>query len=978
MEPGYNVEKLIAEYWNPTYEVFEKALTHIPEKHLKEILKKFEEAQQKGSGKKIPIESIKILGRLDEVHPSDLDQIWLEALDETTKPIPELIKLVQERERFVRQKGDSLYISIAKVFKSIKRATRKGALILSNAFRRALRKEEVEYSPLLRHVPLKNICKAAILDLIPQISAWRLSQLRQCATVIDELQNWVFTESEGEEEKPSFDQFIEKNIDTWQELVKEHQKELVAAFKTRSERLSRYLSIVGTIELEKEYFHDEVIEYKAEVFRRIIKEYDKEWNSLFDAIEARLLLLPELHHFENRLEDAADKLNQQLSDIFEKVLFSSHSKLSSSISEAIDTLSNFQDADQKKFSAICSEIRQEILGIVENEINSPLSELIESQKIQLLFADYVNKVTDFWKGQPTKGMFVEEMNIQSEPPTFDAQQIDWQKFVQRMLGTHIALELDNVKINPEQYVVSFIPHFNEIIQIIETNLAIIDEIEKEEKNEQDDIAREGLERSLTKVNEVGELIEESHKKLTSIVNAQNEILVDKLSEFLVNQNAGDVKWMGAQLKVKESAYDWQTKFTVYWASLLDRIDLFWRFVTKKYKQYDESVRSYLGISKSGKKSEDSTNLATFLHETDQKFEQLPFIYRKLFDFKRDIEASFFIRDQLNVEECKRVLELWKGGFPASLAIIGEKGSGRSTFFRLVKDEILADEKVYEIPMKYTVASEEEIIRELANKLSLSEVSSSKELVAKIKKNRKGSIIYVEDIQNCFLRNMNGYGAIECLLYVLSETRKEVLWVVSSSRYTWSFFNIVLNISEYFSHTISSELKEESEIESVIMNRQKASGYQLRFNADASAKKSRAYRKLLDDDEAAQEYLKNQFFSKLSKMAEGNSTVAIIYWIRSIGEITESHFFINPFNFATNRLDGLDSTALFALHAFILHDTMNALELSTILNSEERNCEMIISRLASRGILVKREGAHYVLNKLIYRQVVRQLKLKNII
>ena len=125
-------------------------------------------------------------------------------------------------------------------------------------------------------------------------------------------------------------------------------------------------------------------------------------------------------------------------------------------------------------------------------------------------------------------------------------------------------------------------------------------------------------------------------------------------------------------------------------------------------------------------------------------------------------------------------------------------------------------------------------------------------------------------------------------------------------------------------------------------------------------------------------MKDKYFHKLTNLAEGNATVAMILWIRSIKEFNDSHFIIESLDIINMAsLDGLDSHSLFALSAFIMHDLLAPNELAMVLNDSESNCEMIISRLVSRGLLVK-SGNYYELNDLIYRQVVRLLRNRNIL
>ena len=235
-----------------------------------------------------------------------------------------------------------------------------------------------------------------------------------------------------------------------------------------------------------------------------------------------------------------------------------------------------------------------------------------------------------------------------------------------------------------------------------------------------------------------------------------------------------------------------------------------------------------------------------------------------------------------------------------------------------------------------------------------------------------------DIQNCFVRHINGYEAINVLLFLISKTREKVLWVVSCSRYAWSFLNVVTKISDYFSHSVSVDAYSQQEIRQLILRRQQASGYQVVYRPDANTAKSRSYKKTLGDPDEEQAFLEDRFFEQLWKQAEGNSTAAMIYWIRSIVDFEESHFIIEPHKFSgIEYLQEMDSNSLFILAAFVIHDTLCAPELALVLRISNTSAQMQVSRLQAQGLLVSK-GDNFSLNDMVFRQVVRLLKSRNIL
>jgi predicted Rossmann fold nucleotide-binding protein DprA/Smf involved in DNA uptake len=153
---------------------------------------------------------------------------------------------------------------------------------------------------------------------------------------------------------------------------------------------------------------------------------------------------------------------------------------------------------------------------------------------------------------------------------------------------------------------------------------------------------------------------------------------------------------------------------------------------------------------------------------------------------------------------------------------------------------------------------------------------------------------------------------------------------------------------------------------------------LHFEADDSIRKSRNYKKRLDDPKAVQEYLEEVYFERLSDITEGNTSVASILWLRSIKKVEGRTITISPFQSANiESLEILKPETLFTLAAVVLHDTLKVAELCRVLNLTLPQSRVLLTRLKSRGVLIEEDGAYY-LNQLVYRQVLRLLKRRNII
>jgi GTPase SAR1 family protein len=976
METGFSTQKLLNDYSSEIEsslsEFIDQEVGIRKEHHLNNI-KAFVEVTRKSDLRKV----ISVLEGFSVPEP---DTDWLKGIEETLSKAPELVLIRQNEEHFSGKKGENPKVRVGKTIKRFSRILSKSGIRIQNLFLKVFKKPEKEWEFPQREVPFTSIVQAELLTLIEELSAFESLMSRSNALVYDEVFNWCVHNSEEGDEKSEYEKELHELIDNlrirFKNEIGQFEQHLASKLEDVKSNLAKKLASAGTIELSNRKFSADALESSKEGFSKRVEEIRACWKELILHMKSRTGVLAGTVNLKNTLHQHQEVLVDEFHGFFGELSTGSHERLHQLVQESTDELKEKQ-LSQKQLDQFCDEMTKDVKTLVEDELIAPISTTIEENRFTKKKEEYIEAVLQVPDAHAEKGLLLEHLDLERVLPVFDKIEVDWQKMVRHLVADHIANELASDNLQPEQQLKPFIEAYREIAQIIESNLEIVDEVTKEEDQKPVEIAIQGLERALTKIEETQINIEDQVAEFSGVISEKNEELFRELTGFLSKDDFSDIRWVETRLKVRESAGDWKTKFTVFWAGFVDRLDLMRRFVVRKYKSWFERAMIFIGRDTGTSLISEKINLATFLYETDQKFKDLPFIYRRLFDFYRDIEQNFYINNPVHFDTAKKSLALWEEGFPASLVIIGEKGSGKSTLIRFLEEDTLP-QKVYSISQEMTIWEKSDLLKVLTDALSLGSVEDEKELIEKIRKQRKGSTVILENIQNVFIRAMSGYTGIKTLLTIIAETRTDIFWVVTSSRYSWNFLQVYLKVGEYFSHVISTDKLSNDEIQSMIMKRQKASGYQLRFIPDPETERSRMYKKLLDNAEEQQEYLKGKFFDKLTGIAEGNSTVAIIYWVRSIVDFNDNEITLKNLDVSgMDLLSNIESGSLFALSSFVLHDALTPEELGMSLHIPGSEAEMIISRMNTSGLLNRKSG-YYSLNKLIYRQVVRVLKNKNIL
>lgn len=930
---------------------------------------------------------------------------WLKQLKTSMEGVlVEWTELEQEEERFQKNESDSATLGLGKWVKRSTRAVQSGLNKTRNTFRKLFKKAPKPAPVWKQEIPLKNLVGLHLLELSTWVENWKNELEKVQAETLVEVDARTLhasglvkvqkeqaeeenNQERQQEEAPEVEQtptgediktFFKEALDEVKAIEIKYTELLDEQITAIENEIQTAISITGTIERSQNEYAEAELKNKEQIIRTREQKLFDSWDVLHLALVNRCSLSMDFIGLYQQVKERVGGFGASLEEFFDENIESHIEQLFVELQAAIAIFDSSGDRSLKEVSELSSGHRDKMKEHIEQQLLNPLRVFVEDAVLSTKFERFTSAIPEWTNNLPEKAVLIEKLDMTVAPPNYEFEKVDWQSLVRRVINNQMANSFLPKEIKAEQFLMEVIQGFHEISQIIYTNLEIADEVKKSDEEEPVEVAREGLKRAETKLTELQAKVAEKREHLQTMLTEKQEAAFSKLAMLLEKQDVSDVRLAGAQYMAKETAVDWKTRLQVKWAVIEEKAELFGRFIWMKIKNYYKIIQKFLGFAEKEKIEGDKTDLATFLSETEEKIATLPFIYRRLFDFHKEVDDRFYIRRPEQFERFKKAYELWQNEFPSTCAIVGEKGAGKSIFIRLLIQEIFTKHEVLEINFKDTMWEPDQVMQKIAEDLKIKDVENLEDLIDAIGRKKKRTVVMLENIQNCYIRNISGFEALEQLMLLISETNKNILWVTSCTRYGWLFLDKVMNVGDYYTHTVETDNLSPEQIKQLVIKRHTASGYQLKFISDEATKKSRAYKKVMNDEEKTQELIREKYFEKLAKLSEGNSSIAMIYWIRSIREFDDTHFYISPFEFgAIQRIEELDSNELFSLAAFVLHDSLNAKELALIIHKPERECKLTLSRLASQAILVKNEQG-LGLNQLIYRQVVRALKEANYI
>ncbi|MDR8391222.1 hypothetical protein NC796_08740 [Aliifodinibius sp. S!AR15-10] len=928
----------------------------------------------------------KLNNKLDQQEQDKLADAYMVAVYQFAGSFDREATIEQNEDRFRPLPKDSIVVKTGKAFKRLFRSIDRSGHNLLNFIRRKSKKPEKTYQPWTQHIPLKQVIEYHLFARTQLPKWWINEDERPLVTIISGLEEFLAEEYSGKSEDNLSELYksLKKQVEEFLEQIQSQKaalhEELGEDRRAVKKLLLNHFEKAGTFEKRASFYSKARINRTKSKAAQTLSDHAEKWKKVQQSLLDKTGTINRFLDFRNRLEEDSRSFFESIEDYFKRFFFVRISKVQEELHVVQDKLDELDSSRSKKEKLeYLKTSRVQLEEKLDKLINS-VEKSLEQRELSQMAEQFSEKALLQANEVADSVPFVHDQKLDQDPPSLSYKTIEWRLLVIRALKEHVL-----GKVNPgfqkyDEFLRSQINELQEIREVIEVNMGSSQELLEEKGKETEDpigIAREALERSELKLAQCSESIAKKQDELRNVVLEESSAFYSRLLNLLHTGDPSDFQILDARYRVKETAQSWTTKLRARWARMEDRITLLGRFLLRKWKKYFHSVTTFLGFEEEKKKEEQKAEIAHYLTETDSKVGELPYIYRRLFNFSADTDRRFYVTMNENFNMLSRAYENWQSGFPATFAVMGEKGSGKSTYLNFALDEVFPKAKTTRIVLGETYSTKEEVVKLLGEALGMNKSNSVDAIIASLKR-RKKQIIVVEALQNLYLRNLNGYGGLETLLYIISETKDNIFWITSCSSYAWHFLQKTLSVADYFSHILKSDNLTDEQIKSVIMKRHEASGYELVFEPGESQNKDRAYRKLLDKEEEAQEYLRDSYFEKLAALAQGNASIAMIFWVRSIRAYSDTHFYIKPLEVTELELvEELTPEILFPLSAMVLHDSLTPSQLSKILQLNEQESRLILTRLKTRGLL-QQNDSQYTLNHLMYRQVVKVLKERNII
>jgi len=919
--------------------------------------------------------------------------------------LPVVYEEVQLEQRFETQPADAWKIRFIKQWKRWFRRWKNLPNRIANFFRKLFRREPKPLQPWKYKIPLRNLSEHYYLEeyaegLIPVFEkiyrelaitsqqAWQLCD-RMLSNLHLSLQEQTYEDKGWIGALPSLDtESFEKKVAIIKAELHELEAEILEDQEQLLEKIHQRFQYdyerAGTAELPSSHFSSRKLQAKQQHTEKAYLNFGQGWRNTLFAL-----------HEDWRIDAEFSVLSHELLFQHFKVRDEAHHKIRQAVLPQIHTaksviqnaLEAIEKSSEEDMEGTLNDQKQYIdLQLIRTILPATIAVLYR-QALPALMENVRLKAKEKVEQLPERRGLVKTNEYNRVIKSSEIDFVSPRQIVSFESLPNLKNKIDESEEKVSQELAALQKQINEVGQVSYFNLdsaLSVFEGEQESKAKAQSIAMEGLQRALKGVESITENLDHTFHHLDKDVRAAVQAFIQELTELKSNDYALELKLRVARAKALEQTRMLQQQALDY---ARNAVPYTLRYIRKNYGRAQRQVKDYrkqMGISE---EVEVSTEISDFLTETEKSIQQLPYVYQRLFSIRPLEEAVFYEERGAETKMIQDAFQNWSKGRFASTAIIGEKGSGITTLLNFfLKQSNQRNIRRCEVIRANTfrqIHSEEDLLSYFSGFFPDQNFMSMEDVAYYLTSRTQPLILVFENLEHFYLRNVGGFKCLKVLFELISKTNKQVFWLCSCTLYAWNYLDKTVHISDYFEYEVQLQAFQNQQLREVILKRHRVSGYALVYEAAREDRFRKKFAKMSKDEQ--QLYLEKEYFNDLNKITSGNFSIAQLFWLRSARRVTEDTIYIGSLkDYDFSFVKSISLQHLLTFHLLVLHDglteeqfrrlTEYQIEAKPEAKQIGKNSLSLI-QLMDDGFITKKEEV-YIINPLLYRQVVNLLKAKN--
>ena len=631
-------------------------------------------------------------------------------------------------------------------------------------------------------------------------------------------------------------------------------------------------------------------------------------------------------------------------------------------------LSQFDVKDFKKqIRIITQEIRFQLLPAIfkESREHHPQKQLNQT------LAALESTLDQF----PQKTSLLFYQNFKSPLPKIKTKELGFAEIIQIEVFDQIQRDLIEFLEEEVQPFETLLRDLEQLDQLMDINLnsLLLQFQEKTPFQVDPDLVNASFNRVFESLSNLKKIDAELRNKSQTFLMEQQQRISSHALKLLDNEKVLAIQLKLAQLRARERFREYRLRLLKLALSNWPKLKTKLEYYGKKLSGRANYFKRLIGLIQA---TPQELRLKTLVTDIQNKINKLPFVYRHIFRNSPLEDDRFFLARNIELEQVQFSFEQYLKHQHGTLAIVGEKGAGKSSLWMILSQNLFKKYPTFNIQIDHTCLVESQLCQ-LFNDSFQFQSKNLKELEEEILKRDQVAIVSLENLDKLFLRVHGGFDLLKGLILLQHRTQRKVFWIDFSSTLSWEYLDQIMHVSHQFENIIQLSAPSIVEIEELIMQRHSLSGFQLQFEPNPEQKDRKKFKKLHSTQEIFQQ-LNEEFFEDLYNLSGGNIGLALFHWIRSVESTLETKIvFQNSLHWNTQSLNQLDPMEIYTLSAILLHDHLTVEEVAQIFRITLQESQIRLDLLTEKGI-VKALDHSYQVHPLFYKGLVHLLKAKNLL
>ncbi|MDA8792954.1 AAA family ATPase [Bacteriovoracaceae bacterium] len=371
---------------------------------------------------------------------------------------------------------------------------------------------------------------------------------------------------------------------------------------------------------------------------------------------------------------------------------------------------------------------------------------------------------------------------------------------------------------------------------------------------------------------------------------------------------------------------------------------------------------------------------------------LPQEYLDLFSPKSIDTFDFYISFDEKIENhFKEKIKQWFIGDSDEhyVFISGEKGVGKTTFLKKNLNDLQNEinqtqesEIQVEFQKIYTKVPSKSIDLEGFNLFLLNLFNQELDLDLSLekridlfeidKKLQKKVIIVLDEAQNIFLSQYQGFESFKFFIKILNYDVSNIYWVMAINKHSWSFLNKSLGSKLSIGNVLELNSWSDQNIKDLILTRHNSTNFKLSYDLLITATRSQ-------DEIDKFTSVENKFFKLLWEVSSGNPRASILLWPTSLyAKPGTTTFVVSIPEQKKEELSKMNDEYCFLLASIMRHENLTLKEMESTLNSNMGVIRSCLKHGLDKGLIYRDERNRYMIDISFQYRIIRLLKSKNLI